>query len=79
VVEAFILVKVGPEYKRETAKALLKVEGVKEVCELTGDIDVLLRVEAFDMEELSKIVFKVRELGGIQETDTRMVLSALRR
>jgi len=76
--QAFILVKVSPEFSREANKEILGIKGVTEVYELTGDVDLLLRVQAVDVEELSKIVFRVRETPGIQETDTRMVISSYR-
>jgi len=74
--QAFIMVKVGPGYSREMVKEILDVEGVEEVFELTGDIDMLVKVRATDIEDLSRTVFKIRETKGIVETDTRLIISS---
>jgi hypothetical protein len=77
--QAFIMVKVGPGFSREMTKDVLEIEGIAELFELTGDIDMLIRVQATDVEDLSRIVFKIREVSGVRETDTRMIISAQRR
>jgi DNA-binding Lrp family transcriptional regulator len=74
--QAFIMVKVGPGYSREMVKEILDVEGVEEIFELTGDIDMLVKVRATDIEDLSRTVFKIRETKGIVETDTRLIISS---
>lgn len=74
--QAFIMVKVGPGYSREMVKEILDVEGVEELFELTGDIDMLVKVRATDIEDLSRTVFKIRETKGIVETDTRLIISS---
>ena len=76
--QAFIMVKVGPGFSREMTKDILEIEGIAELFELTGDIDMLIRVQATDVEDLSRIVFKIREVGGVRETDTRMIISTQR-
>jgi DNA-binding Lrp family transcriptional regulator len=76
--QAFIMVKVGPGFSREMTKDILEIEGIAELFELTGDIDMLIRVQATDVEDLSRIVFKIREVDGVRETDTRMIISTQR-
>jgi len=73
--QAFIMVKVGQGFSRDMTKNILEIEGVEELFELTGDIDMLIKVRAIDIEDLSRIVFRVREITGIIETDTRMIIS----
>jgi DNA-binding Lrp family transcriptional regulator len=73
--QAFIMVKVGQGFSRDMTKKILEIEGVEELFELTGDIDMLIKVRAIDIEDLSRIVFRVREITGIIETDTRMIIS----
>jgi len=77
--QGFIMVKVGPGFSREMTKDILEIEGVAELFELTGDIDMLIKVQATDVEDLSRIVFKIREVSGVRETDTRMIISTQRK
>jgi len=76
--QAFVMVKVGPSFAREMTKDILEIDGVAELFELTGDIDMLIKVQATDVEDLSRIVFKIREVNGVKETDTRMIISSQR-
>ena len=77
--QAFIMVKVGPGFSREMTKDILEIDGVVELFELTGDIDMLTKVQATDVEDLSRIVFKIRVVKGVRETDTRMIISSQRK
>lgn len=54
---------------------LLSIEEVREAVELTGDIDLLIRVDVLDVERLMKTVLKIRSVESIVTTDTRVVLS----
>lgn len=54
---------------------IAKIDGIAESHELTGDIDIIAKVSARDMEELSNIIFRMREIKGVLGTDTRIVLA----
>ena len=56
---------------------MVKIKGLKEIHELTGDIDLIAKVEARNIDELSKIIFNIREIEGVQGTDTRIVLASI--
>lgn len=58
------------------ASQIMEVEGVEEVHEVTGDIDIIARVSARNIDDLTKIIFKIREMEGVQGTDTRIVLAS---
>lgn len=74
--QAFILAKISKGFDRNRVMGrLLSVEEVREVIELTGDIDLLIRVDVLDVERLMKTVLKIRGVESIVTTDTRVVLS----
>lgn len=73
---AFIFIRVGVDIASKVASQIVKIEGVEEAHEVTGDIDIIARVSARNIDELSKIVFKIREIDGVQGTDTRIVLAS---
>ncbi|RLG96910.1 hypothetical protein DRO29_03930 [Candidatus Bathyarchaeota archaeon] len=74
---AFVFVRVETDMGSRVISEISKIEGVREIYELTGDIDIIAKVEAENMDELSKIIFNIREIGGVQGTDTRIVLASL--
>jgi|GEM_PF-872467 DNA-binding Lrp family transcriptional regulator len=77
--QAFVLAKVGRAFNRDKVmEELLSIEEVREVMELTGDIDLLVRVDVLDVERLMKTVLKIRSVESIVTTDTRVVLSVER-
>ncbi len=77
--QAFVLAKIGRGFNREKVmEKLLSIDEVREVMELTGDIDLLVRVDVLDVERLMKTVLKIRSVESIVTTDTRVVLSVER-
>ncbi|MGB9718745.1 MAG: Lrp/AsnC ligand binding domain-containing protein [Thermoproteota archaeon] len=77
--QAFVLAKIGKGFDREKVmEKLLSIDEVREVMELTGDIDLLVRVDVLDVERLMKTVLKIRSVETIVTTDTRVVLSVER-
>jgi len=76
---AVVLVKTGAGYPANLPQDLLRIEGVDEVWEATGDIDLLVKISAPDIESLTKIVFQIRSHPDVVETDTRMLLSIHKR
>ena len=74
---AFVLIRVGMDASARVAKEISRIDGVNEVYELTGDIDLIAKVEARSIDELSRIIFRIREIEGVQGTDTRIVLAKI--
>ena len=74
---AFVFVRVEADMGSRVISEISKIEGVREIHELTGDIDIIAKVEAENIDELSKIIFNIREIEGVQGTDTRIVLASL--
>lgn len=73
---AFLFVRVSTDMVSKVASKIAEIKGVKEVYEVTGDIDIIAKISAENIDELSEIVFKVREIEGVQATDTRIVLAS---
>ncbi|MCS7138564.1 MAG: Lrp/AsnC ligand binding domain-containing protein [Crenarchaeota archaeon] len=74
--QAFVTARIAKGFNREKVmQRLLSIEEVREVIELTGDIDLLIRVDVLDVEKLMKTVLKIRSVESIATTDTRVVLS----
>jgi DNA-binding Lrp family transcriptional regulator len=72
---AFVFIRVEVDTGSRVGSQIAKIEGVEESYELTGDIDIIAKVSTRDMDELSKILFRIRGTKGVLGTDTRIVLA----
>jgi DNA-binding Lrp family transcriptional regulator len=71
MVIGFILVTTSPSMEKVAVKALSKVPEVQEAHLLFGEYDILLKVEAKDMDDLGRIVIKkIRAKKGVIDTET---------
>ena len=78
LVTAFVLVKVGTSEHLNFAKSakedMMKIKGVKSVYGVFGRYDLLVNVEAKDLEELSRIIMdKMRAIPGVMETESLII------
>ena len=72
---AFVFVRVGVESVSKVASQIMEIKGVEEAYEVTGDIDIIARISAQTIDDLNEIIFRIREISGVQGTDTRIVLA----
>ena len=56
MVEVLVFIVVEPKMLDSVGKALKEVAGVKEILSITGEYDIIVRVEAKDLESALKIV-----------------------
>ncbi|MBS7654594.1 MAG: Lrp/AsnC ligand binding domain-containing protein [Candidatus Bathyarchaeia archaeon] len=75
---AFVFIRVESDAISKVSSQIMNIEGVKEAYEVTGDIDIIAKVSAQNIDELSRIIFKIREISGVQGTDTRIILASSR-
>ena len=78
LVTAFVLVKVGASEHLNFAKSakedMLKIKGVKSVYGVFGRYDLVVSVEAKDLEELSRIIMdKMRAIPGVMATESLII------
>jgi 2-isopropylmalate synthase len=76
LLKAFVFIRVEIDAVSRVASQIVKIEGVEEAHEVTGDIDIIAKVSANNIDDLSKIIFKIREISGVQGTDTRIILAS---
>jgi len=78
MVTAFVLVKVGTGEQLNFAKLakddISKIEGVKSVYGVFGRYDLVVHVEASNLEELSRIIMdKIRATSGVLSTESLII------
>jgi DNA-binding Lrp family transcriptional regulator len=74
MIGAYILAKVQGGKEKTIREELSGSEFVKELTFVHGEYDMLLKVEAQDLEELDGFLFnKLRQISGVKETMTLIV------
>ena len=78
MVTAFILVKVGTSEHLNFAKSakedISKIRGVKSVYGVFGRYDLVVQVEAANLEELSRMIMdKMRAIPGVLATESLII------
>ncbi|BCU71153.1 homocitrate synthase [Stygiolobus caldivivus] len=77
-IQAIVSVKCDSNvYTTAVTRRLSVVQGVKEVMEISGDYDIIVKVEAKDTNELNQIIENIRSVKGVKSTLTSLVLKKL--
>ncbi|BDB97848.1 homocitrate synthase [Saccharolobus caldissimus] len=77
-IEAIISVKCDSNvYTTSVTRRLSVISGVKEVMEISGDYDIIVKVEAKDSNELNQIIESIRAVKGVKSTLTSLVLKKM--
>lgn len=71
MIAAYVLIRTEVGQAAVVAAALRDVPGVSEAVSVTGPYDVIARAEAWNIDELARlIVSRVQALGGVARTLT---------
>ena len=74
-IEAMMAVKCQSNvYTTSVARRIRVVRGIAEVCEITGDFDIEVRILADSTQHLNECLEKIRSIEGVEVTETRLVL-----
>ena len=71
MVRSYVLIEMTAGHSRDLVNRLSRVAGVTEVARVTGPYDVIVTLEAQDLEEISDAVQReVHSLPGVVRTTT---------
>jgi DNA-binding Lrp family transcriptional regulator len=74
---AFILIEVAGDHTKSAYKTIQRIAGVKAAYPVSGNYDLIVQVEAENMEMLSELLMsKIRAVDGVTKTNTCLVLNA---
>ena len=73
--KAFIMIDVKPGREHAVQAAVSKLAGIKMVYQVTGEHDMIAFVDAEPYEEFAVILSTIRQLDGVRDTDSHLVLS----
>ncbi|ALU11628.1 AsnC family transcriptional regulator [Ignicoccus islandicus DSM 13165] len=75
-VQALVFMTVEPSRVTELPDKLKQIDGVKEIYEVTGTYDFVIKMEASNYTELAKILReKVLKLPGVIRTTTSFIVA----
>jgi DNA-binding Lrp family transcriptional regulator len=72
--EAYVLMDTDPGRIWEVAESAVKIKGVKKAHAVTGQYDTVAFVEFTKMDDLGKILEKIRRLKGVHRTQTLIAI-----
>ena len=72
--KAFIMIDVVPGQEAPVQRAVAKLAGVKMIYQVTGEHDMIAFVDAEPYEEFAVILSTIRQLDGVRDTDSHLVL-----
>ena len=72
--KAFIMIDVVPGREAAVQAAIAKLAGVQMVHQVTGEHDMIAFVDAEPYEEFAVILSTIRQLNGVRDTDSHLVL-----
>ncbi len=76
--QAFVLITCETDSETKVAEQIKTLHGVKEVAMTTGSHDILVNIEAHDVESLkTTIEEKIRGISGIRATTTLVIAGSL--
>jgi DNA-binding Lrp family transcriptional regulator len=72
---AFVLINSELGFEEEIVSELNKIEGVREVYQVYGVYDIIVKIEGETMEKVKDIVtWKIRRLDRVRSTLTMIVM-----
>ena len=72
--KAFIMIDVDPGSEHTVEQAVAKLAGVKMVYQVTGEHDIIAFIDAEPYEEFAVILSSIRQIKGVRDTDSHLVL-----
>ena len=72
--KAFIMIDVTPGREAEVQQAVAKLAGIQMVHQVTGEHDLIAFVDAEPYEEFAVILSTIRQMTGVRDTDSHLVL-----
>ena len=72
--KAYIMIDVVPGHEVTVQQGIKKLAGVQMVHQVTGEHDLIAFVDAEPYEEFAGILSTIRQINGVRDTDSHLVL-----
>ncbi|MCD6576042.1 MAG: Lrp/AsnC ligand binding domain-containing protein [Nanoarchaeota archaeon] len=70
MITAYIFVVTNPSIKVDWTAKFLKSDKVKDITEVYGKYDLIIKVKLKDINELNKFILNLRKIKGVEKTTT---------
>jgi DNA-binding Lrp family transcriptional regulator len=73
-ISSIVCVRIGGEIGPIAASGLMDIEAITEIYTVTGEYDLILKILCKSIEDLERVVEKIRALDFTKETNTFVIL-----
>jgi len=73
MITAYILINLQPGNSDKAIKEMRKIENIQKISIVTGEYDIVVRVEIKTLEKLLKITDKIQMIKGVNKTTTQVI------
>lgn len=74
-ITAYVLIMVEAAKAFEVLESIRRVEGVSEAHAITGEYDIIAKIEVADLKELGeKVIGRIHRIEGVERTVTAIVV-----
>ncbi len=73
MITAYILINLQPGNSDKAIKEMRKIENIRKISIVTGEYDIVVRVEIKTLEKLLKITDKIQMIKGVNKTTTQVI------
>jgi DNA-binding Lrp family transcriptional regulator len=73
MITAYILINLQPGNSDKVIKEMRKIENIRKISIVTGEYDIVVRVEIKTLEKLLKITDKLQMIKGVNKTTTQVI------
>ena len=74
IVEAYVLIEVLQQQNRQINEKLASFPEVKQALAISGEFDLLVAVEAPQLEDIDEIIDEIALIPGVRRTQSSLVL-----
>jgi len=73
MITSYILINLQPGSSDKAIKEMRKIENIRKISIVTGEYDIVVRVEVKTLEKLLKITDKIQMIKGVNKTTTQVI------
>jgi len=73
MITSYILINMQPGNSDNAIKEMRKIENIQKISIVTGEYDIVLRVETKTLDKLLKVTDKIQMIKGVNKTTTQVI------
>lgn len=73
MITAYILINMQPGNSNKAINEMRRIENVRKISVVTGEYDIVIRVEVKSLDKLLEVTDKIQMIKGINKTTTQVI------